>query len=196
VGLPIQNASSKSLSVRWWGERKSSPMSSLVRNEFFALDGRLSNPLPVELADCIVAFEDRLYRLGTLTPGQSIDLTGRTPLHLEARLTEKRVEAAKEVSTVWRRDSTDVPRIVQMLMFHEAARGRAYTGLTHRYQPYIDLSGHLQLGRAVLAGRASRPFTRLVHDNAELATSGAQNAETWCRVVFPVRLSPSSTSQP
>ena len=44
-----------------------------------------------------------------------------------------------------------------MLMFHEAARGQSYTGLTHRYQPQIDLSEHVRLGQAVLVGRAERP---------------------------------------
>jgi hypothetical protein len=162
----------------------------------------LSNPLPIALTDCLVAFEGRLYRLGKLQPGQTVNLGTLTPLNLEARLTELTFEGSKEVSTVWKRDSNDIPRIVQMLMFHESARGRTYTGLTHRYQPGLDLSGHLGLGRAVLVGKAAESITRLVHDGSEpvqqdeLAQASDRTALTWCRVIFPVRLQPSQTSQP
>jgi hypothetical protein len=196
VGLPVQIASSKSLSARWWGQRTQPITSSLARNEFGTLDGQLSNPFPVELTECLVAFEDRLYRLGKLAPGESVDMRGRSPLNLEARLTERTIEAGKEISTHWQRDSNDIPRIVQMLMFHEAARGRAYTGLTHRYQPYLDLSAHLRLHRAVLAGRLAQPVTRLVDAGRELAAPGETNAQTWCRVVFPVQSLPQPTNQP
>jgi len=162
VDLPVQSASSKSLSVRWWGQSAQPITSSLVRNEYDALDGELSNPLPIALTDCLVAFEGRLYRLGKLQPGQTVNLGTLTPLNLEARLTELTFEGSKEVSTVWKRDANDIPRIVQMLMFHESARGRTYTGLTHRYQPFLDLSGHLGLGRAVLVGKAAEPFIAFV----------------------------------
>ena len=49
-----------------------------------------------------------------------------------------------------------------MLMFHESARGKNYTGLTHRYQPQIDLSEHIRLGQAVLVGRAKYPVVNLI----------------------------------
>jgi hypothetical protein len=201
VDLPVQSASSKGLSVRWWGQSGKPVSSSLVRNEHGALDGELTNPLPIALTDSLVAFEDRLYRLGKLQPGQMVSLGTLTPLNLEARLTELTFEGSKEVSTVWKRDSNDLPRIVQMLMFHESARGRTYTGLTHRYQPYLDLSGHLGLGRAVLVGKAAEPITRLVDGSElahqdDLAQASDRTALTWCRVIFPVRLQPSPTSQP
>jgi hypothetical protein len=195
-GLPVQSASSKSLSFRWWGSTSSQPASSLVRNAYGALDGDVVNSLPVGLADCLVSFEDKLYRLGTLAPGQHVDLGGRSPLNLEARITQKTIEGAREVSTLWRRDSTDLPRIVQMLMFHEVARGRNYTGLTHRYQPYLDLSDHLRLNRAVLVGRADDPITQLMNaDGRPLAAEGT-SSETWFRFVFPVSTPPAAASAP
>ena len=36
------------------------------------------------------------------------------------------------------------------MMFFEAADGRRQTGLVNDYQPFVDLSGLLQAGRAVL----------------------------------------------
>ena len=56
----------------------------------------------------------------------------------------------------------DVPRIVEMLMFHEAAGGARYTRLTHRYQSWLDMSDHLNLNRAVLVGRVAKGASRLL----------------------------------
>jgi len=126
------------------------------------------------------------------------------PLNLEARLTQRRVEQSKDVSTPWEQDSVDIPRIMQMLMFHEAARGRNYTGLTHRYQPKIDLSEHVRLGQAVLVGRAASVAgtlrvppafngtstrdagARVPTTDAPLAESADTNTWTWYRVILPV----------
>ena len=69
-------------------------------------------------------------------------------------------------------------------MFHEAAGGRNYTSLTHRYQPWLDLSRHLDLGRAVLVGRAAGPA-------AELAVAGQAAVPnqkwTFYRLLIPVQ---------
>jgi hypothetical protein len=98
---------------------------------------------------------------------------------------------------------------MQMLMFHEAARGSNYTGLTHRYQPQIDLSEHIRLGQAVLVGRAEQPATKLndaaplrVHRSYEpfhgvLNIQFAPIAEktehwTYFRIIFPVNTQPSA----
>ncbi len=196
IGLPVQCASSKSMSLRWWGTATKPPLASLVENIHGALGGELSNPLPVELADCLVAFDDKLYRLGKLAPGQVVDMGSRSWLNLEARITRKTIEGSREISTLWQRDSTDLPRLVQILTFHEAARGRNYTGLTHRYQPYLDLSGHLKLNRAVLVGRSAAPTSRLTQAGSDLAAGDETSSQTWFRVIFPVSVQPSLTSQP
>jgi hypothetical protein len=125
------------------------------------------------------------------------------PLNLEARLTERRVEQSKDVSTPWEQDSVDVPRIVQMLMFHDAARGRSYTGLTDRYQPRLDLSEQVRLGQAVLVGRAEKPVAKIeagdsAASDSALFDSGSSDSKaplaagdnlqtwTWYRILLPV----------
>jgi hypothetical protein len=151
------------------------------------LAGEFEQPLPVSLAECLLAHGEKLYRLGTIQPGERVRMADLAPLNLEARLTERRVQQSKDVSTPWDPESTDVPRIVQMLLLHEAARGRNYTGLTHRYQPELDLSDHVRLGEAVLIGRASRPVASLVgKDQAPLAAAEDITTWTWYRLVFPV----------
>jgi hypothetical protein len=192
AGLSVPNASSKSLSIRWWGNAAAELPSRLVRTEHGPVEGELTNPLPLELTDCLLVYGDWLYRLGTLRPGQSIMVDPRESLNLEYRLTERSVQNSKDISTPWDQTTTDIPRIVRIMMFHEAARGRSYTGLTHRYQPYIDLSEQVRLGRAVLAGQASGQVTRLVSGGQPLAAGSEQQALTFCRIVFPVASSPAS----
>jgi hypothetical protein len=186
--LPVQNASSKSLSVRWWGATTLEVPSRLVRTEHGPVTGELTNPLPVALSDCLLVYGDWMYRLGTLEPGQSVPVDPRESLNLEYRLTERTVVDTKDISTQWDQASTDIPRIVRMMMFHEAARGRSYTGLTHRYQPYLDLTEHVRMGRAVLAGRAAGQFT-------QLGPEGDHTAHTYFRIVYPVQ-SPAAGREP
>jgi hypothetical protein len=187
VGLPVQNASSKSLSVRWWGPAAFEAPSQLVRTEHGPVAGQLTNPLPFELTDCLLVYGEWLYRLGEIGPGQAVTVDPRESLNLEYRLTERTVLNSKDISTPWDQATTDLPRVVRMLMFHEAARGRSYTGLTHRYQPYLDLTEQVRLGRAVLAGRAPGPITRLASSGAPLAADEDRAALAWCRIVFPVQ---------
>jgi hypothetical protein len=189
AGLTVQNASSKSLSVRWWGEASLELPSNLVRTEHGPVEGQLTNPLPVELTDCLLVYEDWLYRLGTIGAGQSVSVNPRESLNLEYRLTERSVRDSKDISTPWDQAATDIPRIVRIMMFHEAARGRNYTGLTHRYQPYVDLSEQVRLGRAVLAGQASGQVTRLASSGEPLAAEADQQTLTFYRIVFPVTTS-------
>src|SRR5207248_540885 len=150
AGLTLQTASSKRLAGTWWAQSSLDPATDLTTDQFGLLAGSFRFPLPLELSDCILAHGEKLYRLRTLAPGQTVRMADFDPLNLEARLTERRVEQSKDVSTRWEQDSVDIPRIMQMIMFHEAARGRSYTGLTHRYQHQLDLSEHVRLGQAIL----------------------------------------------
>jgi hypothetical protein len=170
--------------------------SRLWIGQYNLLAGEFDYPLPVELRDCLLVHGEKLYRLGTLEPGQRVRIDELTPLNLEARLTERTVLRNRDVATQWNRTSTDLSRIVPMMMFHEAARGRTYTGLTNRYQPYVDLTQHVRLGRAVLAGRAAERATRLTQGDSPLAEDNVEQTWTWYRVILPVGQQPPETSSP
>jgi hypothetical protein len=197
-GLTVQIASSKSLSACWWSKCSLPSESKLALDRYGLLAGEFRYPLPIPLADCILAHGEKLYRLGNLAPQQRVQLADLPPLNLEARLTQRRVEQSKDVSTPWEKDSIDIPRIMQMLMFHDAARGHNYTGLTHRYQPQIDLSEHVRLGQAVLVGRAESVVgtlrvpstangTRSVPTTYPLfADPDDTNTWTWYRIILAV----------
>ncbi|WP_425616017.1 hypothetical protein NA78x_005955 [Anatilimnocola sp. NA78] len=193
-GLPIRAASSKALSARWWGTTSlAEEAPSLRYNTYGHLDGELSNPLPFELTDCLLASGEWLYRIQEpLKPGQKMQLSSLTALNLESRLTRRQVIDTKDISTPWSPTDTDLTRIMHMLMLHDAVRGPKYTGMSHRYQAHLDLSDHVRNGRAVLMGRVESPTASLpvegVSPEQLQATTG-----TWYRLVFPVKTRDATT---
>ena len=103
--------------------------------------------------------------------------------NLESRLTKSRVVQRNRQESGWSKVDVDVPRIVEMLMFHDAAGGARYTRLTHRYQPWLDMSDHLNLNRAVLVGRVEAGPSRLV-----VGGDLVEPDQQWIyyRIIFPV----------
>jgi hypothetical protein len=185
TGLPIQIAGSKAMSARWWGVTSPLEQSALSLNDYGLIQGEVVNPLPVDLDGCLLVYGDWLYRLKTLSPGQRVRLADFDPLNLEARLQQRTIANAKDVISPWEQDVADVPRIMQMIMFHESARGSNYTNLTHLYQGYLDLTPRARNGRAILVGRIAQGVTQLSVDGKPLPSSQAE-PWTWVRVVLPV----------
>jgi hypothetical protein len=184
--LPIEVSGTKSLFGVWWGLGEPAAGQRLTASAYGSLTGQLTNPLECELTDCMVLYENWMYPVsGTLRPGQSVTFDGVPPRNLEWHLSRRRVVDSKDVGTPWDQGSSDVPRILEMMMFYRAAGGAAYTGLTHRYQPGLDLSEHLRTGRAILVGRSPAAGSRLSQVGA---TWGPDRVRQWAfyRVVFPV----------
>lgn len=190
--LPIQVASTAPLSGLWWSDSFTSDQHTLERTGDGLLEGQLVNPFPVELTNCLVLYSIWAYRLdqtlGALQPGQVVRIDRERPLNLEWRLTRRRVLEKRNVTTPWDPNSLDVPRLLEMMMFHQAAGGENYTLLAHRYEQTIDLSDHLRNGRAILLGQAAAPATRMQFTNHEPPEPSRQ--WTFCRVVFPVGIKP------
>jgi hypothetical protein len=123
-----------------------------------------------------------------------------TPIHLEKplnfnwRLTRRRVVDVKDITTPWDQRDMDVPRILEMMMFHGVAGGDKYTHLQHRYQSYVDLSEHLTNGRAILLGRAKQSASE-IELNGQAAGERYDQRWTFYRVVFPVDASRATSSR-
>lgn len=190
--FPVQVSSTKSMSARWWTKAdlpRSSPDvgAKLAADADGRLHGVLVNPLKVELLDGVLFFETSAYKLKErLAPGERLALTPQSPVvHVERRLTQRRIVDTGETKVAWNPESFDIPRIMEIMMFHDAAGGRAYTGLASRQQPFVDLSGHLKAGRAVLLARAETPAARILQDGQEVAADQSRQF-TFFRLVFPV----------
>ncbi|MCL4204982.1 MAG: hypothetical protein KJ000_21080 [Pirellulaceae bacterium] len=186
IGMPVQVSSSKALRARWCADIRLPDTGDLSVDSNGLLSGRMLNPLAVELNDCQVLYRNWSYPLtGSLRPGAVVAFDGLRPRNLEWRLTRRQVVDTRDVSTPWDQASLDVARILEVLMFYQAAGGRKYTGLTHRYQSYLDLSDHLRMGRAILVGRGAEPAATLNRDGRSQAEL-TDRRWTLYRVVFPV----------
>ncbi|MFO0904712.1 MAG: hypothetical protein U0939_17025 [Pirellulales bacterium] len=190
--LPIQVGATKSLSARWhrpWKfDSKDNRLTSVSLDE--QLQGDFRNPVPVRLTDWFLLYGNWLYRGDRqLEPGDLVVLSDfPATRYLDWHLTRRSVSTDhKDVTTPWDQADQDVPRICDLLMFHEAAGGTAYTRLQHRYQSYVDLSDHLRTGRAILMGRAADPARPLRRDGQSLADA-TERAWTFYRVVLPVKI--------
>jgi len=196
TGVPIQIWSTKSFMGRWdepAGTVVDSDLASSDRNE---LSGSLTLRLPAALEDCVLAYGERAYQLGTVAPNLPMTFGGDAFQHrnLESFLTQRALvldpaenERYVSRSTQYDRTGRDWDRLMQMLLYYQAAGGRTYTGLRHDYLWFADLSSHLPLGRALLVGKYARPAVR-VHCNGGLLEASQLNEQTYVRLVLPVNL--------
>ena len=206
-GLPIAVGGTRSVASRWWSEwppgqaanrRQDSrtPVAAPPSSRLFAvsldemLQGDCVNPLDVALTEWFLVFNNRLYRGDRrLEPGETVSLSDfSTTRYLDWHLTRRRVNSDnKDTTTPWDQADQDVARIVEMMMFHDAAGGRGYSRLRHRHQAYVDLSGHLRAGRAILLGRSDQPAASWKVDGQAIDEQ-LESRLTYYRVVFPVAI--------
>jgi hypothetical protein len=193
--MPIQVAATKSLIGRWWGRPELDGNVQLDETTGGLLRGEVVNPLDTELRDCMVLYGNWAYRLervsGRLAPGQVTRVDWERPFNLEWRLMRRSVREITESTVPWDPTDEDVPRILEILMFHKAAGGANYTRLVNRYHGYLDLSEHLTSGNAILFGRSEKPLAEFMINDGE--TPGSyDHTWTFCRIVFPVNQTPVS----
>ena len=186
---PIEIDGTKAFVGRWWNAIRLESTADLHLDAGGLLRGNVTNPLPIELYDCVLLFQNWAYKLerkgNVLQPGDTTPIHLERPLNFNWRLTRRRVVEINDITTPWEPRDTDVPRILEMMMFHNAAGGDDYTHLQHRYQPYADLSEHLVTGRAILLGRAEQTASEIELDG-QVADDEYDQRWTFYRVVFPV----------
>ena len=74
-----------------------------------------------------------------------------------------------------------------MMMFYRAAGGSNYTGLSHNYQPFADMSNNLYLNRAVLVGEVDKQGVELLIDEKSASEKYDQTV-TIVRILLPVAI--------
>jgi hypothetical protein len=165
-GLPMMAASTRSLLGTATGGHQLEVTSDLSPDSVTGtLEGTFTNPLKVAMEEGVLYYGDWAFELPSrLEPGETVQAASlrETMRNLESRLTQSRLSQRGQLESGWSQVDGDVPRIAEMLMFHDAAGGAGYTHLTHRYQPWLDMSDHLNLNRAVLVGRVAKGASRLV----------------------------------
>ena len=156
LDLPIPIWATRSLTARW-----RSPTTIRLKSDLKSTGqipvGTVTNTLDFPLENCLLAYGDWAYGLGTMEPGYSARvgpivmrrelnslLTGREQVF------DGEDDYERERVTPYDRESSDVAYILRAMMFFDAAGGRPYTGLSNSYQAFVDLSGLLKANRAVL----------------------------------------------
>lgn len=190
--LPAQVSSSRSIFANWSGKIPFQSQERLrYRPDLDRVTGTIRNPFNARLNNCRLLYGVWAYELDEpLEVGDAFDIQVDThERNIRGHLTQKKTKAGKEkdysVRSNWDPAETRMNRIANMLMFHEAAGGVAYTGLSHDYFPALDMSRHLDLNRAILIGELDAPSAKFMLDGG--ATIGEMDKTTTIvRIIFTV----------
>lgn len=196
VGMPLQNASTKSVSSKWKGTFQSEIVSQLRMTNTAELRGEVTNPLDVPLKDCVILFGSWAYMInGTLDPGEKIRVESDSTLRaLKPYLTKRKLVDNQDINKPWSQTSTALERIAEVMMFYEAAGGNNYAKLSHRFHSGLDMSFMLDspndLGirdnqSAVLVGSHKKASHQLLIGGASGDEMYDQQM-TFYRIILPV----------
>ena len=168
-GMPIQIWSTKAFQSRWWLPIDLGSLGKIRARADGQLRGQVRNPLDEDLSDCYLYYAPWAYQLGKISAGRTALISSTTVRrNLHWRLTRRTLSEVSDLTTPWDQYSRDIPRIIEIMMFHELAGGETYTGLQNRYQAFVDMSHHLTVGQAVFVGRSERPATQMIRDGEPL----------------------------
>lgn len=181
--MPLQVWSTKSLTARWWGEIDLHFMADLRSQVDKQLRGSVLNPLDDDLTECYLYYAPWAYQIGRIPANRTITINSSSARrNLRYKLTRRTLSEESNNMTPWDKYSQNIPQIVEMMMFHEAAGGESYTGMFNRHQTFVDLSRHITSGRAVLVGRTSQPASSFQCDHE----SDSNQHWTFFRFILPV----------
>jgi hypothetical protein len=185
--LMLPTGGTRAFRGRWHQQLELAPM-PLEGTVAGYLEGAGRNPLSVPLRETRLLYGRWYYPLGDLAPDASFVITSTTkPKSMRNWLARREVVDGNDVVTPWDEADLNVPRVLEMLMFHERAGGFAYTGLTDRYQPWLDLSEHLACGQAILFGRLESMPTEW-HWLADAPAVPGKEQWAFARIVIPVEV--------
>lgn len=156
VDVPVAAGSNRLFEAGWSGPVDLSGVveARLSRDAQGALEGRFVHRLPFALSDCRLAHGGWIYDVGTLEPGRVFDPgSTRGPRSLAGAVTRRGTLGDRELARRWDPSDNDVARILEVVGFHAAAGGIAYTRLEPGSLARLDLSP-LLADRAVLVGLA------------------------------------------
>ena len=196
IDLPLPPRSGKSVSTRFLvrqprgGDQLVASVQRRPGSEL--LRGGLTNPLPVDLLDGQLVYRNWAYLLPTRLPagGRIADLGSLRQKNFRWLLTKQRAIESSAESEQWASDQT-TERIVNLMMFHQAAGDTGYTRLSHDVLGELDLSGLLDDDHAVLVGRVRQPASPWgwqLGDRDSGANASEPEVLTMVRVVMPAVL--------
>lgn len=191
VAVPVAMWSTKSLCARWTARVEPGLAADLTEQSHTPV-GTVTNRLGFPLSQCLLVHGRWVYELGDLRPGQSVSI-GTTYDRRELRSFLMSVEGDDKGAGRYDQASTDPVYILRIMSFFEAVGGFRHTGLSNRYQGFVDLSDLLKANYAVLVAKGPADDPQSPSHGAQWlcdgkAIAGPQDRHTTIyRFVLPVK---------
>ena len=190
--VPIPVWSTKSFVGRWQTQAGPTVDAKLKSGRDDVVEGAIVNRLGVPLKDCLLVAGRWAWQLPELPVDEAVPIRAGEQRDLLALLKdfklvrERDKDTLVQVATPYDPASFNVRSILQQMMFYDTGNGRSYTGLLNRYQPYVDLSDHLEFGQAILWGQADQAAAAVRRDGQPLDEVGHEH-ETFYRFIIPLQ---------
>ena len=186
--LPINVWSTKAIIGRWSAQSKSPVEADLEAQIDEVIAGPIISNLDFDLDECVLLFGRWAYPLGRLAAGAQVNLSRQSDLQTVETYFSGSQPSAHVSSSSQQTSATtlEVGRSARAMMFHNLVHGNTSTGLTNRYQGFVDLSHEVKMGRAVFVGRASAVGAPVLRDGQPLAGVKLKSA-TFYRFIIPVK---------
>lgn len=187
-GVALQVSSTRPLFGQWNGKFNSRLTSRLRLTD--RLEGTLNNPFDVPLKDCRLFHENSVFVVeGTFAADDDIDIrsdtTEKTIRSYLTRRSRSSDDNNKSQSVAWDTRDVNLGRIMQMMMFYHASGGESYTGLTHAYHDFIEMTPQCSMDRAILVGRLADRVSTIQLEGKD-ADELYDSSLTYVRVLIPV----------
>ncbi len=159
---PFQNWSCKNFVYRWLGRAGDQGLSISLKEEGHQPTGTITNDLKssgadggkgVTLSHAYLAYDGSAYLLGTIRPGNSVEIDSSTRrVGLSTFLSSESIEdsAGQSEKLPYDPGSRDAAYVLRAMLFYDAASGHKRTGMSDDYQTFTDLSAAFRTSRAVL----------------------------------------------
>ncbi len=189
-GVPFAAGGSKGISATWTTSVPEFAIPGLqIDSATESLRGKIVNPLNVDLLEPVLLYRNNVYLLPTRLRAKA-ELGGLERLqqkNFNWRLTRRKLNEGNSEAAAWDPSVNDnLPRLLEVLLFHSIAGGENYTGLQNRHLEALDLSYLLNHDRAILVGRVEQNASELVQPDGQSLGESIDHL-TICRVIFPIQ---------
>jgi hypothetical protein len=195
IGLGVPTAGTKALTAQWNDQTTIQPgdfQLSLIPGSADLLTGSFLNPFNVDLLDGMLVYRGRAYTLSTRLKAreQVVIPPSMLPKDVVRRLQRRSNVGGEERSTPWSPGSTrNLDRLLELMVFHDAAGGSTYTSLYSRYLSRLDASDTVETDRAVLLAELEKPsLAWSVHQGKVPIQWLEGQRKTYVRVFIPISI--------
>jgi hypothetical protein len=190
--MPVLASATKSLMARWTAPAAHMVEAKLTDQNELAV-GFITNQSGLTLQNVRLLYGSWAYRLGTLNPGQRMEVGEQlSPRRLKTIVTRDVLSDGSTAQSqheghIFVPEEASPRELLNLIMFYDAAGGFGFAHLQNRYQAYCDLSRLLELGRAILVADTTRPAAQLINDATGSPFGDNQDDSTTIyRFVLPV----------